>query len=123
MKIKLFLSTITFLTISLVTPPAKADVNTCLDKFLQGELADIGYRAGEIEAQVEHQGIRYHWLSLDSDYPRFKNVEAIIAESDQGVCEMPVYDPGGNMYTQESYERVLPKAVVQKFMKAFRSQK
>lgn len=123
MKIKLFLSTIPFLTILLVAPSVKADVNTCLDRILQDKLADIGYRAGEIEAQVEHRGIRYHWLSLDSDYPRFKNVEAIIAESNQGTCEMPVYDPAGNMHTLESYERVLPKAVVQKFMEVFRSQK
>ncbi|KAI9134395.1 hypothetical protein [Acaryochloris sp. CCMEE 5410] len=86
-------------------------------------MADIGYRVREIEAQVEHQGVRYHWISLGSDYPRFKNVETIIAESDQGVCEMPVHDPGGNMHTLEQYERVLPKAVVQKFINVFRSRK
>jgi hypothetical protein len=122
-KIKLFLIAISFLTIPLQALPAKADVTSCLNKFLQGELSDIGYRVGEIEAQADYQGVRYHWLSLDSDYPRFKNVEVIIAESDQqGICEMPVHDPGGNMASLEQYEQVLPREVVRKFMKAFQSQ-
>lgn len=98
--------------------PAQANPQTCLERQLADEsMAPFNFNEAQQVATVNHAGKTYDWILLSS--PRFRKVPSVIVTDSNNSCEMPVFDPGGNLTSEREYQELLGAEVYAKFQKAF----
>lgn len=117
---KMFLALVGCSAVLGLASPAKADVEDCANKLLPTLGADTHpIERAEHRVQVEHEGLRYHWIVVDIKNGR-KDITTVIAENDSGYCDFKMVDVGHNISTIEQYEEALTKPIADKFYRAFR---
>lgn len=112
---KKLLSLFSGFSILFLALPARADVESCLNQQLQ---SNLGVAEVEKAEQIEHEGIRYHWIHVQIKNGRM--IRTVIAENNTGHCALVMGDMGHNISTIEQYEEALTKPIADKFYKAFR---
>ncbi|NJR56835.1 MAG: hypothetical protein HC768_21205 [Acaryochloris sp. CRU_2_0] len=108
----------------LISDPAYANTEACLNKVLQSkDLARYGFDEANQVAEVEHDGVAYHWIQLF--YPGRKSqntgVTSVLATNNQGLCKMVFVDIPEPLPRMEDYYSVLGREVTDKFIQAFQS--
>lgn len=118
MKYQVFLISISFLACAL---PVQANPKPCLERELSKEsMAPFNFSDATQVASVTHEGKTYDWIMLSESSGRFKDIPSVIVTDSNNYCEMPVFDPGGNLTSAEQYQDLLGNEVYAKFLKAFK---
>ena len=118
MKYRVFFIIISFFSCTL---PVQANPKSCLEQELSKEsMAPFSFSNATQVASVMHEGKTYDWIMLSESSGRLKNIPSVIVTDSNNYCEMPVFDPGGNLMSAEQYQNLLGNEVYGKLQKAFK---
>lgn len=104
--------------------PVSANTEDCINKVLQSkDLAKHGFDSATQVAEIEHEGMNYHWINLASSKAKVNDAwtSSVFATDNNGLCKLVTIDISGPLPTIQDYYTVLGREVTDKFIQAFQS--
>lgn len=108
-----------------VNSPVSAKTDDCKTKILQSdEVAQHKFDHVKDLAEVEHEGINYHWIELylPNRKPNDIGYSSVYSIDKEGSCKLVFLDFPKPLPTLEDYHRVMGKEVTNKFLQIFLQQ-
>lgn len=108
-----------------VNSPVSATNEDCKNKILQSdEVAQHKFDLVKDLAEVEHEGVIYHWIELylPNRKPNDTGYSSVYSIDKDGSCKLVFLDFPKPLPTLEDYHRVMGKEVTNKFIQIFLQQ-
>lgn len=99
---------------------ASSEAETCINKIIQGELAELNFNGAKLLTSIQHEGYSYHWLTLTRNAERMNNVSTVISTDSKSFCKLVLFEGSGALPAKEDYYEFLGQEVTDKFIQAFR---